>query len=221
MPHLLIALAHDPTVRPAFNELTRQLGTASDNLYAAFLDDSVALAARACGAQVSVVAQAGSCLVARLQSPADPQIILVPDHRPATLAGVITEALSNGPVVLLGGDMPHLPIWRLRDALTHLESDADVVIGPAESGGWYLIGLRVAHPALLRALPSSDNPPDDLCIAAATHGLRITQLPAWYTLSTLADMERLASDLSTMPPDVAPQTRTLLNGEVCARAVGG
>jgi glycosyltransferase A (GT-A) superfamily protein (DUF2064 family) len=119
--------------------------------------------------------------------------------------------------------MPHLPIWRLRDALTHLESGADVVIGPSETGGWYLIGMRVGHPALLRALPGSDDPPDDLCIAAATQGMRVTMLPAWYTLDTLADVERLAADLRTMPPDVAPETRTLLHGDVAhqSRAVGG
>jgi glycosyltransferase A (GT-A) superfamily protein (DUF2064 family) len=148
-------------------------------------------------------------------------VVTLSDRRFGSIAGTLARALDDGPVVLLGGDLPHLPIWRLRDALTHLEGGADVVIGPGESGGWYLLGLRAAHPALLRALPGSDDPPDDLCIAAATHGLRVSQLPAWYTLAALADLERLASDLSTMPPDVAPQTRTLLdeNGAQ-SRAVG-
>jgi glycosyltransferase A (GT-A) superfamily protein (DUF2064 family) len=125
-------------------------------------------------------------------------------------------------VVLFGSDMPHLPLWRLRDTLTHLEGGADVVIGPGERGGWYLIGLRAAHPALLRALPGRDEEPDHLCIAAATHGLRVTQIPAWYCLDTLADLERLSADLRTMPPDVAPHTRELLNGDAAqARVVGG
>jgi hypothetical protein len=221
MAHLFIILAHDPTVRPAFNELTRHLGAAAINLYAAFLDDSVALAGRAAGSRVSIVAQAGSHLAAHLQSPAGPPVLLLPDLRPASVASALADALADGPVVLFGGDMPHLPIWRLRDALTHLDGGADVVIGPGERGGWYLIGLRAAHPALLRALPGSDDLPDDLCIAAATQGLRVVQLPAWYTMGTLADLERLASDLRTMPPDVAPQTRTLLNGDsVRSRAVG-
>jgi glycosyltransferase A (GT-A) superfamily protein (DUF2064 family) len=223
MAHLLITLAHDPTVRPVFNELTQHLGATAIDLYAAFLDDSLALARRASVAEVSVVAQAGSELVARLQAPAGPiRIIKLPDQRPISFASALAQALTHGPVVFFGGDMPHLPIWRVRDALTHLDGGADLVIGPGETGGWYLIGLRVAHPALLRALPGSDDSPDDLCIAAATQGLRVTQLPAWYTLSTLADVERLASDLRTMPPDVAPQTRILLNGDGAhSRAVGG
>jgi len=220
MAHLLISLAHDPTVRPVFNELTHHLGDAAIKLYAAFLDDSVALASCAFGGQVSVVAQVGSDLTGHLQAPAGPRVILVPDQRPAALASALATALASGPVVLFGGDMPHLPIWRLRDALTHLGGGADVVIGPGESGGWYLIGLRAAHPALLRALPGSDEPPDDLCIAAATQGLRVTQLPAWYTLDTLADLERLTADLRTMPPNVAPQTRMLLDSDQ-SRAVGG
>ncbi|MEI7773126.1 MAG: DUF2064 domain-containing protein [Chloroflexales bacterium] len=222
MAHLIILLAHDPTVRPVFNDLTRHLGDAAINLYAAFLDDSVALAGCAAGDRVSVIAQADSKLLGRLQAPAGPQVIMVPDLRPASLASAVASALADGPVVLLRGDMPHLPIWRLRDALTYLDGGTDVVIGPGEAGGWYLIGLRFAHPALLRALPGSDGMPDDLCIAAATHGLRVMQFPAWYTLDTLADLERLAADLRTMPPDVAPQTRILLNEDgINSRAVGG
>ncbi|MEI8306477.1 MAG: DUF2064 domain-containing protein [Chloroflexales bacterium] len=219
MAHIFIILAHDPTVRPTFDDLNRYSGADSD-IYAAFLDDSLALAGQAYGARLSVIAQVDSGLVARLQALAGPRIILLPDLSPASLMSILSEALSDGPVVLFGGDMPHLPIWRLRDALTHLEGDADLVVGPGETRGWYLIGLRAAHPALLRTLPGSDDPPDDLCIAAATHGLRVAQLPAWYTLDTLADLDRLATDLRTMPPDIAPQTRHVLNSEISSHTVG-
>jgi glycosyltransferase A (GT-A) superfamily protein (DUF2064 family) len=221
MAYVFITLAHDPTVRLADDDLMRYLGPAAPSLYAAFLRDSIALAERVTQAEVILVARVGSGLIARQMGGDDPQVVLLPDMRPATLAAALAAALAYGPVVILRGDMPHLPIWRLRDAITHLDGGADLVIGPGETGGWYLIGMRAAHPALLRALPGSDDPPDDLCIAAATHGLRVAQLPAWYTLDTLADLERLAADLSTMPPDVAPQTRDLLDGGAQARAVGG
>ncbi|NNJ11623.1 DUF2064 domain-containing protein [Chloroflexales bacterium ZM16-3] len=222
MAHLLILLAHDPTVQPALNELISHLGTAATDLYTAFLNDSIALARQVARANVTVVAQHGSALGERMDGRSAPAIITLPDMLPTTLAVAVAHALSTGPVVLFGNDLPHMPIWRLRDTLTHLEGGADVVIGPDERGGWYLIGLRAAHPALLRALPGCDDSPDDLCIAAANHGLRVTNIPAWYGLDNLADLEQLSLDLRTMPRDVAPHTRALLNGDtVQARVVGG
>jgi glycosyltransferase A (GT-A) superfamily protein (DUF2064 family) len=223
MSHLLIVLAHDPTVRPAGNELMAHLGAAAADLYAAFLCDSVALAGQVSRADTTIVQQDGSSLASRAPRPAGcPEVVTTTDMQPATLARLVAQALLSGPVVLLGGDLPHLPLWRLRDTLTHLEGGADVVIGPGERGNWYLIGLRSAHPALLRAIPGQGEPPDDLCIAAATHGLHVVQLPAWYTLDSLADLERLSTDLRTMPRDSSPHTRAILNGEdVYARAVGG
>jgi uncharacterized protein len=222
MAHLLILLAHDPTVRSASHELTSYLGAAAPALYTAFLEDSLALAQRVAQAEVAIVAQRGSSLGSHLHAPAGPLTLTLPDMRPTSLAAVVAQALAFGPVVIFGSDMPHLPIWRLRDSLTHLENGADVVIGSGERGKWYLIGLRAAHPALLRALPSQDEPPDDLCIAAATHSLRVAQIPAWYDIDTLADLDRLSADLRTMPADVAPHTRALLNGCAAqARVVGG
>ncbi|MBX0328636.1 DUF2064 domain-containing protein [Oscillochloris sp. ZM17-4] len=222
MAHLLILLAHDPVVQLASNELPSHLGFAATNLYAAFLEDSVALAQQVARADVFIVAQHGALLHGRAPIPTGPEIITLADMRPTALGHVVARSLASGPVILFGSDMPHMPIWRLRDTLTYLECGADVVIGPRESGGWYLIGLRAAHPALLRALPGRDETPDDLCIAAATHSLRVAQIPAWYALDTLADLDRLAADLRTMPPDIAPHTRAMLNGvDSQARAVGG
>ncbi|NTV99844.1 MAG: DUF2064 domain-containing protein [Oscillochloris sp.] len=221
MAHLFIMLAHDPTVQPTGYELTVHLGESATKLYVAFLEDSVALAMRVAHTRVTIMSQPGSTLAQHLQAAHGTEILTLADQQSSTIAQAISPTLASEPIVLLGSNLPHLPIWRLRDTLTHLEGGADVVIGPGERGGWYLIGLRRTHPALLRALPGSDGPPDDLCIAAATHDMRITQIPAWYTIDTLSDVERLATDLRTMPPDVAPATRALLNGAGAqARVVG-
>lgn len=222
MAYILITLTHDPTARPMFTQLTEQLGQEGSELYDAFLFDSVALAGRVSGARTAIVAQAPSALTQHLSGATDAPVLTLSEQGGGSLRGAVADALADGPVVLMGGDLPHLPIWRLRDTFTYMENGADVVIGPGEDGGWYLIGLRAAHPALLRALPGRNESPDNLCIAAATHDLRVAQLPAWYTLNTLSDLERLTADLRTMPPDTAPYTRTLLGGEAMkARAVGG
>lgn len=44
--------------------------------------------------------------------------------------------------VLIGTDCPGMAVEDLHEALTALSTDADVVIGPAEDGGYVLIGVR-------------------------------------------------------------------------------
>lgn len=60
-------------------------------------------------------------------------------------------------VLVVGSDCPRLSAPIMRDALRRL-SAADVVLGPAEDGGYYLIGLRreamkAALPALFSGVP--------------------------------------------------------------------
>jgi len=59
------------------------------------------------------------------------------------------DALSRGfdRVVVLGADCPALDARVLEDAFARLET-ADVVLGPAEDGGYYLVGLRRPIPRL-------------------------------------------------------------------------
>jgi hypothetical protein len=53
------------------------------------------------------------------------------------------SVLSEYPcAVLIGSDCPSLTCADLRSAMTLLESGKDMVLGPAEDGGYYLIGLR-------------------------------------------------------------------------------
>lgn len=44
-------------------------------------------------------------------------------------------------VVLIGSDIPHLPLVRVRAALTAMPS-FDVVLGPSEDGGYHLVALK-------------------------------------------------------------------------------
>ena len=56
------------------------------------------------------------------------------------------EALNeNHHAVLIGCDCPELNISDFQSAVAMLESDKDLVLGPAEDGGYYLIGLKKNH----------------------------------------------------------------------------
>lgn len=51
-------------------------------------------------------------------------------------------------VLLLGVDCPALTATHLTQALSWLEEGEDAVLGPAEDGGYVLLGLQRSHPAL-------------------------------------------------------------------------
>jgi rSAM/selenodomain-associated transferase 1 len=52
------------------------------------------------------------------------------------------------PVLVVGADAPHLPTASLAEAARALDAGTDVVLGPAEDGGYYLVGVRVPVPGL-------------------------------------------------------------------------
>ncbi len=94
-------------------------------------------------------------------------------------------------VLIVGTDVPTLPPDHYRQALQHLQQH-DLVLGPAVDGGYYLIGLRKAAPALFADIPwSSDR------VLALTHeraeraGLSRMELPPWRDVDTIDDLKAL------------------------------
>jgi uncharacterized protein len=57
-------------------------------------------------------------------------------------------ALANGPCLVIGTDCPTLMSDHLRTAADILRNSAEVVVVPADDGGYVLIGMRCAQPAL-------------------------------------------------------------------------
>jgi len=58
-------------------------------------------------------------------------------------------------VVLIGADCPSLTADDLASAFDALNAGTDVVIGPAEDGGYYLIGMRDYHVSIFSNIPWS------------------------------------------------------------------
>ena len=113
-----------------------------------------------------------------------------------------------GQVVLLGSDAPHLPAERIPEAFAALEG-ADVVVGPSEDGGYYLIGARADHPRLFEQVPWGTS--DVLAITRrriVELGLRHVDLPAWYDVDNPADVLRLSRDARAL--EALPRTRAVL-----------
>jgi rSAM/selenodomain-associated transferase 1 len=64
-------------------------------------------------------------------------------------------AAAKGPALIIGTDCPTLAAEHLRTAAEALRGGTDVVVCPAEDGGYVLIGARQAEPALFTVMPWS------------------------------------------------------------------
>lgn len=204
-------------------ELASWLGPAATPIITSLVHDTIAVARSVRGARL--VLRYGPALPHEALAGLGPDVRTAPIRslKGADLAVALADAGgAGGPAILVGADLPHLPSWRLRDALTHLADGADLVVGPSEQGDWYLLGLRAAAPELLEGLPGLGESPAALMRAAAHHGHAVAALPPWFGIRTRDDLGALAEALRTMPQGVAVQTRSLLEGGLgFARAVGG
>lgn len=116
------------------------------------------------------------------------------------LDNLLTDALDNGSrrAVVVDSDSPTLPVTYLSLAFEQL-AEADVVLGPTQDGGYYLIGLKQPQPHLLRQVEmSTPHVLADTLALAKTTGLAVSLLPAWYDVDTIADLHQLESEIAGM-----------------------
>lgn len=94
-------------------------------------------------------------------------------------------------VILVGTDVPSLPLDHYKQALTLLESN-DVVVGPALDGGYFLIGLKRPAPGLFTDMPwSTDQVLRRTEEKAAALALKTALLAPWRDVDTLDDLRAL------------------------------
>jgi hypothetical protein len=99
-------------------------------------------------------------------------------------------------ILLMGTDVPTLPLDHFKQALTQLENH-DLVLGPALDGGYYLIGLKRMAPELFADIPWSTNQVLKLTQEkAVTLGLLTALLQPWRDVDTPDDLQALI-DAST------------------------
>jgi rSAM/selenodomain-associated transferase 1 len=140
----------------------------------------------------TLIPQAGSDLGDRL-------------HR---LSAILLER-GHPAAILIDSDTPTLPTAYLVDAVTRLTDEAtELVLGPAEDGGYYLIGLRRPCRALFDGIPwSGPAVLNETLRRASAKGLRVSMLPSWFDVDTPDDLIRLRRDLAKNGNALAPHTR--------------
>jgi uncharacterized protein len=216
MTRSLVVMAKRPAAGATKTRLVPPLtGEQAANLYECFLLDALQVA-RSIPNVARYIAY----------PPADGRdyfLRLAPDFGPVSQIGVglgdrlayVIEEIARrdgGPVVAMSSDSPTLPTAYVARAFDVLARDkADVVLGPCDDGGYYLIGLGLPQPRLLREVPmSTPQVLRDTLALAATAGLRAALLPPWYDVDVADDLRRLAADLAASPPEGAHHTRMFL-----------
>ncbi|GFO65291.1 TIGR04282 family arsenosugar biosynthesis glycosyltransferase [Geomonas paludis] len=115
-----------------------------------------------------------------------------------------------GARVVIGTDSPDLPIAFIEDAFRKLEQKADAVFGPAEDGGYYLVGVRDGYGAVFQDIPWSSHKVLETSLRQAeASGLTAALLTSWYDVDSYEDLLR-PSLLD--PCNGAPRTRAFVAG---------
>lgn len=132
----------------------------------------------------------------------------------ARLANSFAQFFRNGcgAALAIDSDTPTLPVALLQQALDLVRAPSiDVVLGPTEDGGYYLIGLRALHRELFDGIAwSTSRVLPETARRAEAKGLRVAYLPPWYDVDTPADLERLKTALALAEGGQPSHTRRFL-----------
>lgn len=128
----------------------------------------------------------------------------------ARLAAFFTQLAGGADkIVVLGTDSPSLPVEFIEQAFADLDR-ADVVLGPATDGGYYLLGLKLPSPLggkgpgvrglppIFDGIPWGSERVLSETVARLDKSWRLALLPPWYDVDTLRDWHMLQGHLAAL-----------------------
>ena len=225
MQAALLVMAKQPYPGRTKSRLTPPLSeTEAAELYECFLQDMIDLAKSVPGVD-PLIAYAPPDAVCYFKE-MTPEIPLIPQVG-ATLGErldyVLTSCLQKGftHVVAMNSDSPTLPLAFLEQAFERLaEEETDVVLGPCDDGGYYLIGWKRPHPPLVREVKMSTNHVlRDTLKIAAVENLRVALLQPWYDVDDKKSLQRLQLELSENE-SIGQHTRAYLHQKEHTQGMG-
>jgi rSAM/selenodomain-associated transferase 1 len=214
LSHALLVVAKRPAPGQTKTRLSPPLSPEQASaLYECFLQDTLALIRQVPQAQpvIAYLPQGEKAYFTGL-APDFELLLQEGADLGARLDQALTYYLERGyeRVVIMDSDSPTLPAAYLTAAFELLD-EADVVLGPCDDGGYYLIGLKRPAPRLLREVQMSTSTVTAETLAlAAEEGLQVKLLPVWYDIDDVTTLRRLVSELAEAPEGAAPYTRAFL-----------
>jgi len=108
-------------------------------------------------------------------------------------------AAGSSAGLLIGADSPTLPIAFIEQAFQELETGADVVLGPAMDGGYYLLGCARQVPPIFAGITwSGPHVLAETIACLEDTPARLALLPPWYDVDTLGDWWTLQGHLAAL-----------------------
>lgn len=99
--------------------------------------------------------------------------------------------MGHSRLLCIGGDCPKLALQHMAAAESALDQGADLVLGPTEDGGFYLLGLSAPHSGLLSAVRwSTKSTRSDVVRNAAQLHLKVAQLELLYDVDDWKSYQR-------------------------------
>jgi rSAM/selenodomain-associated transferase 1 len=128
-------------------------------------------------------------------------------------------AQGHSAACVLNSDSPTLPTAVLAEAARLLLAPGErVVLGPAEDGGYYLLGMQAEHARLFADIAwSSETVAEATRARAGELGLELVELPLWYDVDDRAALLRLITEThgdrayAGLKPYAAPATAAALD----------
>jgi uncharacterized protein len=214
MPHIAITImAKSPRPGQVKTRLTPPLSPVdAAELYRCFLLDKIEQVGALAGAIPSVAytpAEDRSVFEALA-----PGFLLLAQRGPdlgARLANSFAHLFAAGHAAAfaIDSDTPTLPNAHLEQAMALIATPGiDVVLGPSEDGGYYLIGLRALYRELFEDMPwSTSQVVPETRRRAEAKGLKVATLPPWFDIDTPEDLKRLQASLAGPPGNAPRHTR--------------
>jgi rSAM/selenodomain-associated transferase 1 len=179
------------------SRLIQQLGTSDGpGLRTALLRDTLAAVAPIAAQKAVLYTPLDAEAEIRRLTPFETMFLA---QRGATLGDRMRNGISDllargfGRAVLVGADLPTLPAAYIVEALERLARPREsLVLGPAEDGGYYLIGMTHVHDELFDGIPwGTSDVLRRTQEAAAALQLTVELLPAWYDVDLPSDLQRV------------------------------
>ena len=93
-------------------------------------------------------------------------------------------------VAIIGSDSPDLPLEYIEEAFSRSSSKkAEVVLGPAKDGGYYLVAMRAKHYSIFNDISwSTPGVLDETLKRAGVDDIKVVLLKEWYDIDMVEDL---------------------------------
>ena len=210
---LLVIMAKAPKPGAVKTRLTPRLSLqAVTAFYRCLLDDTLALARSLVGVEIAIMCPDSD--VNELASLTGQGVRVVAQKGEGLAAGLtsVFAHFVEGPqrrIIAFNSDSPHLPRSVIEEAFEILRAH-DLVVGPTDDGGYYLVGAKASHPTLYSGSGmGTSSALERLLSRARVLELSVGFEDPFYDIDVADDLIRLAAEWQRAPAR-APRTAVWL-----------